>query len=69
MLRMAHRTRPFSFTGSLTGTSLLAQIMDGNVVDATITGTLNKASGIVSGSWSDVDGNTGTYSGRGCKLN
>ncbi|WP_316365575.1 hypothetical protein [Candidatus Thiodiazotropha sp. CDECU1] len=58
-----------SFTGSLTGTSLLAQIMDGNVVDATITGTLNKASGIVSGSWSDVDGNTGTYSGRGCKLN
>ncbi|MCU7862304.1 MAG: hypothetical protein KZQ86_21315, partial [Candidatus Thiodiazotropha sp. (ex Lucinoma kastoroae)] len=58
-----------SLTGSLTGSSLVAQIMDGNVVDATITGTLNKATGTLSGSWSDMDGKTGTYSGRGCKLN
>ncbi|MCU7932099.1 MAG: hypothetical protein KZQ90_14955 [Candidatus Thiodiazotropha sp. (ex Codakia rugifera)] len=58
-----------SFTGSLTGSSLVAQIMDGNAVDATITGTLNKTTGTLSGSWSDMDGNTGTYSGRGCKLN
>ncbi|MEW8027087.1 MAG: hypothetical protein AB2792_10125 [Candidatus Thiodiazotropha sp.] len=62
-----NETVPFS--GSVTGTSLLAQIMDGNVVDATISGTLNKSTGTLSGSWSDTDGNTGTYSGRGCKLN
>ncbi|MEW8002090.1 MAG: hypothetical protein AB2588_19425 [Candidatus Thiodiazotropha sp.] len=58
-----------SFTGSLTGSSLVAQIMDGSQVDATITGTLNRTTGIVSGTWSDVDGNSGTHSGRGCRLN
>jgi hypothetical protein len=58
-----------SFAGSLSGTTLSAQIMDGGAVDTTISGTLNKTTGVVSGSWSDNDGNTGTYSGRGCRLN
>ncbi|MBV2136652.1 MAG: hypothetical protein KUF79_07590 [Candidatus Thiodiazotropha sp. (ex Ctena orbiculata)] len=58
-----------SFTGTLTGTSLVAEIRDGNQVDARITGTLNKTTGTVSGSWSDMDGNSGTHSGRGCRLN
>ncbi|MES9975851.1 MAG: hypothetical protein ABW094_16460 [Candidatus Thiodiazotropha sp.] len=58
-----------SLTGSISGTSLLAQIMDGSVVDATISGTLNRSTGTLSGSWSDADGNTGTFSGRGCRLN
>ncbi|MCU7936141.1 MAG: hypothetical protein KZQ99_14900 [Candidatus Thiodiazotropha sp. (ex Dulcina madagascariensis)] len=57
------------FTGTLTGTTLNATIMDGSVVDATIVGTLNKSSGALSGTWSDIDGNTGTFSGSGCKLN
>ncbi|MCU7845431.1 MAG: hypothetical protein KZQ93_16510 [Candidatus Thiodiazotropha sp. (ex Monitilora ramsayi)] len=57
------------FTGTLTGSALSAQIMDGSVVDATITGTLNKAAGTVVGTWSDMDGNTGTFSGTGCRLN
>lgn len=56
-------------TGSLSDTSLSVQIMDGGVVDVTVTGTLSKSTGTVSGSWSDSDGNTGTFSGRGCKLN
>jgi hypothetical protein len=58
-----------SLSGTLTGTSLSAQIMDGGAVDVTITGTLSKTAGTVSGSWSDAEGNTGTFSGRGCQLN
>jgi hypothetical protein len=57
------------FTGSLTGSSLSVQIMDGNEVDTTVTGTLNKTTGTVNGTWSDVDGNTGTFTGQGCQLN
>ncbi|MCU7806881.1 MAG: hypothetical protein KZQ73_03305, partial [Candidatus Thiodiazotropha sp. (ex Semelilucina semeliformis)] len=57
------------FTGTLSGTTLSAQIMDGSVVDATITGTLNKTTGTVNGTWSDVDGNSGTFTGTGCQLN
>ncbi|MCU7810682.1 MAG: hypothetical protein KZQ77_05530 [Candidatus Thiodiazotropha sp. (ex Notomyrtea botanica)] len=57
------------FTGTLTGSSLAATIMDGSVVDANITGTLNKTTGTVNGTWSDMDGNTGTFSGTGCQLN
>ncbi|MCU7830068.1 MAG: hypothetical protein KZQ85_13465 [Candidatus Thiodiazotropha sp. (ex Myrtea sp. 'scaly one' KF741663)] len=57
------------FTGTLSGTTLSAQIMDGSVVDATITGTLNKTTGTVNGTWSDMDGNSGIFSGTGCQLN
>ncbi len=53
-------------TGTLTGDDLNATTADG---DATITGTLNAATGGLSGTWSDSDGNTGIFSGSGCVLN
>lgn len=58
-----------SFNGSLSGTVLSATILDNGVVDATITGTMDKSAGTLTGTWSDIDGNTGTFSGSGCKLN
>lgn len=57
------------FTGSISGTILTASITDNGVVDATITGTLDKNAGTLSGTWSDVDGNSGSFSGSGCQLN
>lgn len=57
-----------SITGTLSGTSLTAEIYDGGILDARITGTLDKAAGTVSGNWSDVGNNSGTYSGTGCRL-
>jgi hypothetical protein len=58
-----------SLSGSLTGPSMSAQVMDGGTVDVTITGTLSKTTGTVDGTWSDAEGNTGIFSGRGCQLN
>jgi len=59
-----------SFSGSVSGTSLTATVTDGGVVDATIiTGTLDKNAGTLSGTWSDMDGDSGTFSGSGCALN
>lgn len=58
-----------NFTGSVSGTVLSASILDNGVLDTTITGTMDKVAGTLSGTWSDMDGNTGTFSGSGCKLN
>ena len=57
------------FTGTLSGTTLNAAIFDGSTQDATITGTLDTSAGTVSGTWLDMDGNSGTFSGSGCRLN
>ncbi len=55
-----------NLTGTLSGTTLSAKASDGTV----ITGTLDKAGGVLSGSWVDSAGSvSGTYSGSGCKLN
>jgi hypothetical protein len=58
-----------SLSGSLTGTALSAQILEGGAVDVTISGTLSKTTGTANGTWSDAEGNSGTFSGRGCRLN
>lgn len=58
-----------AFSGTVAGTALTAIIIDNGVVDATITGTLNKTSGALTGSWIDADLNSGSFSGSGCKLN
>ncbi len=58
-----------SFTGTLTGTTLVAEIRDGGEVDATLSGTMNTTSGSTSGTWSDNDGNRGNFTGTGCRLN
>lgn len=55
-----------AFSGTLSGTNLTATIADNT---ATLTGTLDKNAGTLSGTWNDADGNTGTFSGSGCKLN
>lgn len=56
----------FTLTGTVSGTSVSATASDGTV----ITGTLDKATGALSGSWVDsAQGLSGTYSGSGCKLN
>jgi hypothetical protein len=53
-------------SGTLSGTTLNATSSDG----AVITGTLSKDTGIVTGAWDDAaDSISGTYSGKGCKLN
>jgi hypothetical protein len=52
--------------GTLTGENLNAQTADG---DATIIGTLNRVTGQLFGTWSDSDGNSGTFEGSGCTLN
>lgn len=53
----------------LSGTDLTATVVDNGVVDATVTGTLDKNNGTLNGTWSDTDGNVGTFTGSGCKLN
>jgi len=57
-----------SFSGTLVGNSLTAEVRDNGDVDATITGTLNTGSGTVSGTWVDADGNNGNFTGSGCSL-
>lgn len=55
-----------SLSGSLSGTSLSIMVADG----AVITGTLDKTTGALSGTWmNDAQGLFGTYTGSGCKLN
>lgn len=59
-----------SFSGSLVGTNLSANITDNGEIDATITATLDKDTGTLSnGTWSDADQNGGTFTGSGCQLN
>ena len=53
-----------TLTGTLAGTTLTASSSDG----ASITGTLNTVAGTLSGNWSNA-GNSGTFSGSGCRLN
>jgi len=51
---------------TVSGTALTATASDGTV----ITGTLNTATGNLSGSWNNaLAGMSGTFSGSGCKLN
>lgn len=54
----------YDLTGTLSGTSVSAVASDGT----TITGTLDKSTGNLNGSWSG-SASSGTYSGSGCKLN
>ena len=55
-----------TLTGSITGTSISATSSGG----AQISGTLNKATGALNGTWiNSTDGTSGTYTGSGCKLN
>lgn len=51
-------------TGSLSGTTMTATTANG----ATVTGTLDKTTGDLSGTWRN-GADTGTYTGCGCKLN
>ncbi len=56
----------FALSGTVAGTTLTATASDG----IAITGTLNTATGSLSGTWSDsAEGLSGTFSGSGCKLN
>lgn len=53
-------------TGTVSGTSVSATVPNGTVVS----GTLDKATGALSGSWTNSTlGQSGVYSGSGCKLN
>lgn len=56
--------RLLNLSGTVSGTTLAATASDGTV----ISGTLNKAGGTLSGTWSNsLD--SGTFGGSGCKLN
>jgi hypothetical protein len=54
-----------NLTGTLSGTSLSITTDDG----ATASGTLNTTTGNLSGTWQGTDGDSGTFTGAGCKLN
>lgn len=58
-----------TFEGSVSGSSLTATIQDGGEVDATISGTVNKLTGTLTGTWIDADENSGSFTGNGCILN
>jgi len=59
-----------SFTGgTVSGTTLNIVIMEGGQTAATLTGTMDRAAGTMSGTWSDSEGASGTFAGTGCKLN
>jgi hypothetical protein len=56
----------FTLSGTVSGTTVSATTSDGTV----ITGTLDKVTGALSGSWVDnAEGLSGTYTGSGCNLN
>jgi len=56
----------FTVSGTVTGTALTATASDGTA----ISGTLNTATGGLSGIWNDsAEGLSGTFSGSGCQLN
>ena len=55
-----------TISGTLSGTTLTAKSSD-NVT--TINGTLNTNTGGLTGTWVDLNGNSGTFSGSGCRLN
>jgi hypothetical protein len=54
-----------NLTGTLSGTSLSITTDDG----ATASGTLDTATGSLYGTWQGTGGDSGTFSGAGCKLN
>ena len=54
-----------NITGQLSGTFINATASNGTM----ITGTLDKASGKLSGTWVNPNGESGNFSGRGCRLN
>lgn len=53
-------------SGTLSGTTLTAAT-PGNGI--TINGTLNTGTGGLTGTWVNLNGNSGTFSGSGCRLN
>ena len=56
----------FSLNGSVTGSSISVTASDGTI----ISGTLNKITGALSGTWLDNTGGlSGAFTGSGCKLN
>ncbi len=54
-----------NLTGTLSGTSLTISTDDG----ATASGTLNTSTGSLYGNWQGTGGDSGTFTGAGCKLN
>lgn len=54
-----------NLTGTLSGTSLSITTDDG----ATASGTLNTTTGNLNGSWQGTGGDSGSFTGAGCKLN
>lgn len=60
-----------SFSGTVSGSILSAEVRENGLLSSTISGTLNKNTGALSGTWFDneANGNSGTFSGSGCKLN
>jgi hypothetical protein len=54
-----------NLTGTLSGTTLSITTDSG----ATVSGTLNTTTGSLYGSWQGTDGDSGSFSGAGCKLN
>lgn len=61
----AYYDEEHNITGHLSGTSINATASNGTV----ITGTLDKASGDFSGTWVNPSGESGNFSGAGCRLN
>ena len=54
-----------NLTGTLSGTSLSITTGDG----ATASGTLDTSTGSLHGTWQGTGGDSGTFTGAGCKLN
>jgi hypothetical protein len=54
-----------NLTGSLSGTSLSITTDDGT----TVSGTLNTTTGSLYGTWQSTGGDSGTFTGAGCRLN
>ena len=56
----------FTVTGTLTGTTLAGTASSG----ASVSGTLDKSTGVMTGSWmNSSSASAGTFAGTGCKLN
>lgn len=57
-------------SGTLSGTTLTAMTIESTSGNATtINGTLNTSTGGLTGTWVDLNGHSGTFSGSGCRLN
>jgi hypothetical protein len=53
-----------TLTGTVSGTTVSGTVTGGS----TFTGTLNKATGSLSGTWMDTAGGSGNFGGDGCRL-